>query len=140
MNYKNPTPVAVALVLVQTSDTTHGLLAIRRANHPHIGGVAFPGGYVEEGESAEEAAARELMEETGIQFNANEFRPVRTATNSKNNMLIFCMAHHFITKELFEQIKAGFVANSEVSEIMVVNKGDDLCFPLHKDLLDSNLW
>jgi ADP-ribose pyrophosphatase YjhB (NUDIX family) len=42
------------------------MLLVRRGQPPSQGQYAFPGGRVEEGETDEAAARRELMEETGI--------------------------------------------------------------------------
>jgi 8-oxo-dGTP diphosphatase len=42
------------------------LLLIRRKNPPYAGKYALPGGFVDVGETVEDACRRELMEETGI--------------------------------------------------------------------------
>lgn len=42
------------------------VLMIRRAGHPCLGCWALPGGFVEPDETTEQAAVRELMEETGV--------------------------------------------------------------------------
>lgn len=45
----------------------HGsVLLIRRANPPFEGHYALPGGFVDVGESVEDACRRELLEETGM--------------------------------------------------------------------------
>jgi len=48
-------------------DAHERLLLIRRKDEPYKGRYAFPGGFMNVGETVEEAALRELKEETGIE-------------------------------------------------------------------------
>lgn len=62
-----PRPSLTADILVfRPVEGGHELLLIRRKNPPFEGCFALPGGFVEKGETAADAAARELLEETGL--------------------------------------------------------------------------
>ena len=65
VTYRNPLPVAVMIAPVDLGGRV-GVLAVRRAIAPRSGWLALPGGFIEVGESWQEAAARELREETGV--------------------------------------------------------------------------
>jgi 8-oxo-dGTP diphosphatase len=58
--------VAVDLVIFTVRDGGLQVLLIERGKQPFLGQPALPGGYVRESETLDEAARRELIEETGI--------------------------------------------------------------------------
>lgn len=66
--YEYPRPaVSVDIVLFRETENGREVLLIKRKNEPYKGSWALPGGFVEEGEALEEAASRELEEETGLE-------------------------------------------------------------------------
>lgn len=58
--YRNPKPTADIIVEIGGK-----VLLVRRKNPPY--GWAIPGGFINYGESAEDAAVREIREETGVE-------------------------------------------------------------------------
>lgn len=59
-------PVGVPCVGAVVRDEQHRLLLVRRGTEPGRGLWSVPGGRVEDGETLAEAAAREVLEETGL--------------------------------------------------------------------------
>ncbi len=57
--YRNPVPTVDIII-----ETAGGIVLIKRKNPPP--GWALPGGFVDYGETLEQAAAREALEETGL--------------------------------------------------------------------------
>ena len=66
-DYERPSVTADILALGTSPDLSClKLLLIKRGGHPYLGHWALPGGFIEKNESAYQAAARELEEETGL--------------------------------------------------------------------------
>src|SRR5262249_645778 len=102
------TPALVALVIVPVEG---GLLAVRRAIEPRRGELGLPGGYVTLGETWQQAAARELFEETGLAIDPAEVRDFR-ALSGTGTVMICGVARPRRRADL-----PPFVPNEEVSEL-----------------------
>lgn len=121
--YKNPPTVVVLLVPV----IGRGLLVVKRAIAP-IGGIALPGGYQVEGETWQEAAARELREETGIEaVGGLRVVDVVTVGNGKANLL-FVESDPVVIPE-----DHVFTHDAETLSVDVVDGPVESCFPTHGD-------
>lgn len=64
--YKYPRPAVTADCVVITNEQQPKVLLIQRGNEPFKGCWAFPGGFMDMGETTEHCAVRELKEETGL--------------------------------------------------------------------------
>lgn len=122
--FTNPTPVVIVLL-----KTSQGSLVVRRAIPPQIGFWALPGGYVDDGETAEEAGRRELLEETGIAYSGDfELLAVKSSSTKKQIMI-------FLKATLPDLDVSQFKPNSEVSEIQLVKEEIELAFQSHSEII-----
>lgn len=124
-SYLNPLPVAVVLLPVG-----NGVLTVRRAIEPGKGRLALPGGFIGMGESWQEAAARELFEETGLTTEATQIGDFRVLSAPDGTVLIFGLAQPWPGQTL-----PVLAANHEVSEMVVLTAPEELAFPLHTQVI-----
>ncbi|WP_249777512.1 NUDIX hydrolase [Herbaspirillum robiniae] len=85
---QRPLPAVIAVVV-----RGDAVLLVRRANPPDAGYWGFPGGKIDFGERIEDAALRELFEETGVRAQA---RSVFTAVDALDCSSDGAVRQHFV--------------------------------------------
>lgn len=131
--WSNPIPVCVVLAQIVDGGRT-GLLVIRRAIPPAIGKLALVGGFLEDHESWQQGAAREVIEETRVVVDPSTLVTLSWASSSPkpNRLLLFSLAPPQPVEGL-----PRFTPDTEVSERGVIFGPDGLdevfAFSLHSD-------
>ena len=130
MMFVNPLPVAVVLIPVKGK----GILLVKRAIPPFVGSLALVGGYVDQGETAQEAACREAMEEVGVKIDPElELLGISGSSPTNKHLLVY-----FKAKEI-EESDIKFKVNNEVSAIAFAAEPMELAFPNHTEYLKKVL-
>jgi ADP-ribose pyrophosphatase YjhB (NUDIX family) len=83
--YYNPKPVACAI----PRDADGRIILLRRATHPGHGLWTFPGGFVDLGESVEQAAVREAQEELRIDITIEGLHGVYSRADDRIVLIVF---------------------------------------------------
>lgn len=136
-HYNSPLAVGVAVVPVK-KDGEVGFLAFKRGIPPFIGGVAFPGGFVDAHESSKEAAIRELQEETGIVLNdPSQWYHVGEKKTPANQLLIFYSTDTVLSWADVEKAYEALGDKSESQGIVFLTKDTEMCFSLHAEIRDE---
>ena len=131
-SYKNPIPVVVAMIAVFKRGIAAqcGWLIEQRGIEPGLNGWALPSGYIDAGETWQQAAVRELQEEVGLSTKVDQYRLYDVVNSASGNMLVFCV-HPGVYED---DIK--FIPNREVLDISfpVFPAHQELCFPTHNEM------
>ncbi|MGW5052380.1 NUDIX domain-containing protein [Actinokineospora sp. NPDC004072] len=117
--YRNPLPVAVLLLPVHD-----GLLVVRRAIDPGRGLPALPGGFIEHGETWQQAAARECAEEAGVPVDPAAITLFDTVSAPDGTLLVFGTAPRV-------EHPPASAPTAESTGWEVLTAPAELAFPLH---------
>jgi 8-oxo-dGTP diphosphatase len=128
--WANPLPVTVAVLNVWDGNKL-GTLIQQRNIDPHKGDWALTGGYIDHGETWQNAIVREVREELGLETREEDYLLADVLSNTdKTTMLVFAVN---IQSFFMDEIK--FVPNNEVSAIKIVHEAIELAFPTHTAML-----
>ena len=122
--YSNPLPVSVVLLPIGRD----GLLLVKRVQEPAAGKWALPGGFVETGETWQEAGAREVYEETGFRVDPAVITLFDTRSAPDDTLLVFGLA-----PAQPSTILPDFKPSSETSAVMTADGPRELAFSTHTE-------
>lgn len=128
---KHPLLTVDAVITVEDGK----IIFIRRKNPPYQGSWALPGGFVEYGETVEEAIIREVKEETGLIIEVQGLVGVYSdpGRDSRGHIITLCFLARRIGGELKASTDAAEVSSFTVNESVKL----ELAFDHHEILKDA---
>src|ERR671917_2277162 len=115
--HRNPVPAVDFLV---SKDNNSKILLVRRKNDPFKGLLSIPGGFINEGETAEDAMTREAKEETSLVVEPIAILGVYS--NPQRDPRMHAISVTFVTKILQGNEDAG----DDAAALQWVNIEDEL--------------
>ena len=121
---KQPDAVIIAAVVDNPGEPLRHVCTVER--RIPLGGseFGFPAGLIDEGETVETAAERELFEETGLAFNANSKSPLHLVSSAgmsdETVQIVFGTASGTITnanQEANEEINTHLLTRDQLAEL-----------------------
>ena len=107
---KNKPALTSDVVVVEITEDVCRVLLVKRKNPPYAGLWAFPGGFVEENETLEDAAKRELYEETSLLCESLKLIDVFSDPNRDPRERVVTCVYLCVIKER-AKVEAGSDAN-----------------------------
>ncbi len=125
--YDNPLPVVSTII-----DESRQILLVKRDRAPFKGHWCLPTGFAETGESIEDAALRELQEETGIKGRISRLLDVDSYKSRFYGDLLFLT---FVAEKAGGKLAAG--DDSAQARFWPINKMPPLAFRSNRHALDA---
>ena len=128
--YRNPIPTVDIIIEMKQKNKKKAIILIKRKNPPY--GWAIPGGFVDYGESLEEAAVREAKEETSL--NVTLKFQMHTYSDPKRDP-----RKHTVSTVFVAEARGTPEARDDAEEIGIFTE-EEIDFPLafdHKKILSD---
>lgn len=128
-NYAADTVVTRRRTKNAPNEADFEVLVIKRKDN---GKWALPGGFIDEGETAEEAAARELIEEAGIDLKQIEGRVVyKGKVDDHRNTPTSWIETTSVHKHVSEDMHLELVAGDDAADVRFIPTTDENLNSLH---------
>ena len=124
VHWNNPKPVTATLVA-----TENGLVLVKRKFEPFVNDWCLPGGFIEASEHPEESAAREVLEETGLQVEVTKLLGATAPGRGINVIILFYLAKY---------LGGELIAGDDASDVGAFRKDtlpENICFDLHRQMI-----
>ncbi len=133
LRQKYPFPVVDMIIKYYSKGKFQGIVLVERKNFPN--GWAIPGGFVEYGESCENAAIREAKEETGLDIEI--IKQLGTYSDPKRDPRIHTISTVFLCKAR-GKINSG--SDAKKAKVFPLKEAEKmkLCFD-HNRIIRENL-